>query len=580
VPDPGRSYRVAAVPGGTGRAYGSNALCDHTISNNAGLYTIAMPGTNVVAELAESDQPPEPRPEGDVWVVDVPLRRDALWSDGYPITANDVAFTFNTVARLPGYCRDLRTADADSEQAGVLSVEALDPHTVRIAFNADPGLGVWPYDVGMTHIVAEHFWAPLISEAEAAGQDVVKTLSAVSAADEPAAGPMLFVEEEPGVQARYVTNPLYFRTGDVVRSGDVTYTIGPFIDELIYVIYGSDEDAALGLIRGEIDQMYMPPEFAPAFQALLDRHGEGIARMESEGPSFTYLGLNLRKPPMNDIAFRRALAVMVDRELITQEVIPGLDPAWTLLPPGNKQFLDGGAADELAAKYRGMSEFERLEKAVEILKEADYTWEREPAVRQTSEGKPYIEAGSDIRLPDGEPLDEPLEIINVGIAQFINFRIPPLWVEYWLQNLGIPARAVSIDAQTFVSRVWPGVGGQVTFDMLVLNWSTGPPFPAFYESFLHSEQLAELNDGNNAVGYVNPEFDRLTEQLARAKTTDDVKRIVWELEAVIDRDLPYIVLFHWKHLYGYSTRIEYPFEQSFGGLFAIDDAPELVRIRD
>jgi len=247
-------------------------------STRPSLYSLAMPGINVVPDLSLDPEPPRPRREGDVWIVDVPLRADAVWSDGHAMTAGDVAFTFNLAQEIGLVCLDVYgVVEADSDRVGVLSVEATDERIVRITFNRDPGLGVWPHTIGVAPIMAEHFWAPHREAARAAGRDatneisnpaeaawqeqldaaesagiefdksiddvtdeeidgfltgvyqtaMTRTLFAVSGVGDPSGGPMVFAERTPNLRIRNVANPRYYRSGDAVESGGVVYTMGP-----------------------------------------------------------------------------------------------------------------------------------------------------------------------------------------------------------------------------------------------------------------------------------------------------------------------------------------------------------------
>ena len=92
--------------------------------------------------------------EGDAWVAEIPIRDDATWSDGEPITAEDYVFTWNTArdfnlgANWIEYVRAAQEDDPETEadesaQVGVTGVEAVDDHTVRITWNHAAGrLGV------------------------------------------------------------------------------------------------------------------------------------------------------------------------------------------------------------------------------------------------------------------------------------------------------------------------------------------------------------------------------------------------------------------------------------------------------
>src|SRR5690606_4578758 len=120
-------------------------------------YTIQLPGLEVQPWLAEGELPPVTQ-EGDVWVGEFTLRSDAQWSDGEPITAEDVAFTWATAVEFELTANWEDYADADI----VESVEAVDDQTVRVTFNSEPGLAIWGLgnSVPLMPIMPEHFWGP------------------------------------------------------------------------------------------------------------------------------------------------------------------------------------------------------------------------------------------------------------------------------------------------------------------------------------------------------------------------------------------------------------------------------------
>jgi ABC-type transport system substrate-binding protein len=575
------------------------------------LYEVAMPGVAIVPDLAMPVEPPEPRLEGDTWVVEVPLREDAVWSDGHPITADDLVFMFDLAGDPWGDCH--------GAWLGVADVVAVDSQTVRIIFDQEPGIGIWPHEIGVAEVMAEHFWAPHIETAMRQGQAAAEAigdpatavwetladppptpedvtpdqidayvanvhdaavgdyLNNVSGIGEPSGGPLVFAEWDPGVSVRYVANHNYYRTGDLVNSGDVSYEIGPFIDEQVHLVYGSEQEWAMALSRGAIDATGLP--VAPVLRFLLTTDPD-IEALQGTANGFWYLGFNLRNPPMSDPAFRRALAMMIDKDFLTAELFQSaVAPAWTLLPEANLQYFDVEAAAGIAAKYRNLDRFERLEKAVAILEEAGYTWDRKPAVGRNERGEPSIESGSGIVMPDGTPAPE-LEILSFAFGgwEYYWFIAYGRYVEHWLRELGFPARAQASTAGILVGEVWPGVGTEPTFDLYLLGWSLGnPAFPTFHESFFHSRNLAEVNDGNNAVGYANLEFDELADRVYEVKTVEEARHLIWQLETALDRDLPYIVMHAVPWSQTSNIRIEYPFTDSLGAPISFGG---LVRIRE
>jgi ABC-type transport system substrate-binding protein len=624
APDSARTVRSARYEDITS----DNTFCEDDIGTGSiladtrpSIYAVAMPGLNVVPDLADPIEPPKPWVDGEAWVVEVAIRKDAAWSDGQPITAEDVTFTFALAGEPWGGCLNW------AWHTGVSEVEVIDDHAVRITFDGEPGFGVWPLTIGTAGIKAEHFWAPHEEEARAAGltavnavgdpraalwdaqqqaalaagveftktvenvtQDEIDTyladvyngaartyLNAVSGIGEPSGGPVVFADWERGISISHEANSHYYRAGEVVRSGDVTYDVGPFIDTHQTIVYGSQQEAALALLNGEIDHTYFTPN--PAYQILLE-NDSNIIQLKNPTSTVWYLGFNLRKPPMSDLAFRRALAMMIDKDFLTSEVFQGgVQPAWTLLSEGNLQYFDPEAATEISAKYRNMDRFERLEAAVRILEEAGYTWDRKPRVGQDERGEPAIEPGWGILMPDGTRVPE-LEILsfalgNVGYFWFTSYSA---YIERWLQDLGFAARAQPSTGPLLVSKVWPGVGFEPTFDLVLLGWGgDNQAFPTITADIFHSRNLAEVNDGNNNVGYINPDLDELADALYRVGTVEEAKRILWQLEAIIDRDLPYVVLHHLFAPEVYRTRVQFPFTNSLDGLH---DVPGMVRIQE
>jgi ABC-type transport system substrate-binding protein len=639
-PDPGRVLRMGLLRDMTTDNYW-HYMCQEAPDNNGlvldstrpSLYSLAMPGINVIPDLALDPEPPRPRRDGDVWVVDVPLREDAVWSDGHPISAGDVAFTFDVGQEIGrGNClQAYGIVEADSDRIGVLGVEPVDEHIVRITFNREPGLFVWPHTIGTAPIMAEHFWAPHREAAQAAGRDAVEaipdpaaavweeqqeaaesagatfdksieditgeevdgflrdirdtatanTLFAVSGVGDPSGGPMVFTGRTPNLRIRTVANPRYYRSGEVVDSGGVTYPMGPFVEEQVFSIYDTQERLVSALADGEIDHVLMGMgQSPPALVNLAE--GSGAVALTNPTNGFWYLGFNLRKPPMSDPAFRRALAMMIDRDFLADELFQGETlPAWTLLPEANLQYFDPDAADEIASKYRNLNRFERLEAAVTILTEAGYTWERRPSIGAGQTGEPVVVPGEGVMQPDGTPVPE-LEILSLapgsGLIFFASYAI---YIERWLKDLGFEARAHFAGVDFVTGQVWPGDGTEPTFDLYLLGWVLGSPAsPNFYDAFFHSRNLFETNYGFNAVGYINPELDQLAERLGQVKTVEDAKQIVWQLEGIIDRDLPYIVLNELVSVDVVHARLEVPFTETLGGLWNLEDLAGLVRIRE
>ena len=176
------------------------------------------------------------------------------------------------------------------------------------------------------------------------------------------------------------------------------------MDSAIYSIHGNQETAVLALKKGDIDFMLNPLGLQRGLQEQLVGE-QGLANLENPSDGFRYMGFNFRKPPMDNKAFRQAVAVLIDKEFLTSTVLQGVAiPMYTTVPEGNRFWYNAN----VSLIGQGLSRFERNAEAVRILKEAGFTWEQEPVV---SENGTVEEEGTGLRLPNGDPMPE-LEILS------------------------------------------------------------------------------------------------------------------------------------------------------------------------
>ena len=131
------------------------------------LYTTSYPNYQLVTyaakELVETNTD-----NGDgTYTYTVPIHEGFEWSNGDPITANDWAFTFNTVKDL-GLVGNWLSAWplGDDENQGVVSVVAVDDYTVAITLNYDAGLSGWQYGAASASALSESYWSQYATDRE------------------------------------------------------------------------------------------------------------------------------------------------------------------------------------------------------------------------------------------------------------------------------------------------------------------------------------------------------------------------------------------------------------------------------
>ena len=523
-----------------------------------------------------------------LWTTQVEMKQGPLWSDGNPVTAEDFIFTAHTVRDLELTGNWSSTVDPDFFD----HAEAVDPYTLKIYFKQKPGLARWQFGLAYLPMLSKSYWSPIVEQAKAE-TDVLeqqKVLYGHVPENEPSAGGFTFNKWEKGAFAEKAKNPDYFYTGtEVVHyangayseskpgafdftaygdpSGDksLEYTNGPFVDSAIYSIHGNQETAVLSLKKGDIDFMLNPLGLQRGLQEQLAGE-EGLANLENPSNGFRYMGFNFRKPPMDNKEFRRAVAVLIDKEFLTSTVLQGVAiPIYTTIPEGNGFWYNL----DVNLIGKGLSRFERNAEAVRILKQAGFTWEQEPVV---SENGTVEQEGKGLRLPNGEPMPE-LEILSPSPGYDPLRSTFAIWIERWLNDVGIPATARLTDFNVIVEKINDPEG----FDVWILGWALSN-FPDYLEAFFHSRHAE--GDGLNFGGYFNPEFDKLADALLVETDLDAAREQVFKMQEFLADDLPYVVLFTTPILETYrKDRLEFPFTSTLSGLQGGGGLPGAVVIK-
>jgi ABC-type transport system substrate-binding protein len=277
----------------------------------------------------------------------------------------------------------------------------------------------------------------------------------------------------------------------------------------------------------------------------------------NEQNGYRYLSYNMRKFPMNDKAFREAIACRIDKEFMANTVLGGAAiAANSQVPPGNSFWFN----PDVSAPCTGLNEQERFEAAVQILRDGGWTWTVDPV---------WNEDNRDV-LPKGEGLSlngqaiQPLELLAPGPGYDPLRATYSLFIEEWAVDLGIPLTAEPTGFSVIVDEVFAADEGALEWDMYILGWGL-TPFPDHVFSFFESAQDS-AGGGFNTPGYSNPEFDALAEQFNTAKTLEEARDIIFAADAILAEDLPYVVLFTTPIIEAYRNTIEFPFTTTLDGI--------------
>lgn len=216
--------------------------------------------------------------------------REVSWSDGTPIGAQDVRFTWQaqTSEHVPWIGAASKTRIRD--------VEVIDARTVRFHFDA-----VYPYqflDAVEGGIVPEHVFGEIPFERW-------KDHDWLSA--KVGSGPFVPSSHRPGEQLELVRNPNYYVSGR------------PYFDRIVVRIVPDISNLVTQLRSGEIDYL----ENIPYRDA--QRLGEDgkIVVVPFDYANYEFIGWNGAKAPFDDAEVRRALTLAIDRQALVDELMAG-----------------------------------------------------------------------------------------------------------------------------------------------------------------------------------------------------------------------------------------------------------------
>lgn len=431
--------------------------------------------------------------DGKVWTFTI--REGMVWHDGEPVTAHDVAFTYN-------YILDTEAWAYTQYLVGVEKVEAPDDTTLVITCEK-PNAGMLALYIP---ILPEHIW----KDVSADEQETFKNLPIVGS------GPFRVVAAKKGRWVKLAPNPAY----PEALGGP------PKIDALYWVIFQNMDAMVQDYKAGNLDAIVEWP--ASYYQDLRDQPGGTACAAPYIG--FHELGFNCWKDPkskgdplLRDAAVRTAIHWAIDKQAIVAAAMSGL------AVPG----------DVLVSPVQALWRWEPPE-------DQRYSYDPERA-RQILEDAGYRDADGDGVREDshGDKLDFRLTVFN----EYPEDQAAAKKIVSWCADVGIRLRLDVKDEGAFTDQFYDS-----DYDCYVWSWG-GDIDPGFMLSVFTTEQIFNWSDSQ----YSNPEYDRLYVQQAQAVDPDDPddrslrKAVVDEMQAILYRDNPYIILWYGTNLQAWRT---------------------------
>jgi peptide/nickel transport system substrate-binding protein len=305
------------------------------------------------------------------------LRQGIKFSDGQPLDANDVLFTFRVYLdeNVHATQRDLLIVGGKP-----IVVRKVDARTVVFQLAKTYGVGERLFD-GLA-ILPRHLLEKPYQEGK-----LGQIGSLATAADQWAGlGPFRMKEYVAGQRLVLERNPYYWKS-------DAKGNRLPYVDELVFLFVPNADAQVLKFQSGETDTI---SQLSAENFSVLSRQQRGYTMVDAgPGLEYNFLFFNLSdagektSPEMQrkqkwfrEVKFRQAVSAAVDREAIVRLVYQGRGAAlWGLVAPGNRRWGN----EKLAHPARS------LERARTLLKGAGFSWNTGPNGESTlldSGGKP------------------------------------------------------------------------------------------------------------------------------------------------------------------------------------------------
>jgi len=230
--------------------------------------------------------------------IEIALVHNACFSDGSPLTAKDVKFTFDMALKNP----------VASNLTGLISTDIVDDYTVRMNMQGYSN----DYLMSLTYI-------PFGIQSKAAYD---------SGKEEPwliGSGQYVFDKWVEGEYSTFVKNEKYWGTNPGIAE---RITFKPLLESSSRVI---------ALQNGEIDVCIDPP----VDELELLKKSKNVTVHEQAGTRLFYFGVNCTKKPFDNEKVRQAIACAIDRNSVMQAAVKGKGtPQTTILNRGLWGFYD------------------------------------------------------------------------------------------------------------------------------------------------------------------------------------------------------------------------------------------------
>lgn len=406
----------------------------------------------------------------DYTSVTLTTREGVKWSDGKDLTADDIAYSYQILVDTP----ELNTAALDIKDV------AVDGDKVTVTF----GTPMFAKQDKVLHrfVVPKHVWEGVASPTTETNPDPVGT------------GPYTLTS--------FSTESVQLDARDDYWGGELA------VPTLYYVSYNDNSALTTALANGDAD---WAQAFLPNVQsAFVDKDPEHNVYWAPAGLGIDAMFVNTTKKPFDDVAFRQAVNMVIDREQHQQIAREGGVPLLTSVtglptPAGDPFISDEFAGEEYEVDVDG---------AKKVLTDAGYTFE-----------------GDALIDPDGEPVT-------------FQLSVPQGWNDYvtGISLIAESVKAIGVEAtvDTPDSDSWWAAKGTGDFDA-ILHWTeTGATPYDIYSDTMDARWLKPIGEAAdyNFGRFDSPEATAALDAYLAATTDEDRATAIAEAQKIFVEQVP------------------------------------------
>lgn len=466
------------------------------------------------------------------------LRHGIKWSDGKPITADDVVFTWQNII-FDGF-GNTSTRDSIIIDGKLPTVKKIDDYTVE--FKTPQPFAPFIRMLS-TPIAPKHIFEPAVKK----GKEYFETFLSTNIDPKTlvTSGAFKLKEYVPAQRVVFERNPNYY----MINKNNQKL---PYLDKLVYLIVGDINNEVLKFEGGELDTIGLQGANVARFKELEKHSNFKVYNLGPDtGTMFVSFNLNNRKDKngkyfvdlkkqrwFQDKNFRQAVDYAIDRKNMVLNIANGLAaPLYT--------------AESLNSIYlnKNLKPYDRnIEKSKDLLKKSGYWWDKKGHLMDKFgnhvEFNLFTNAGNTER-----------EAIGVMVKQD-------------LEDLGMKVNFKPIEFNSLVNKLV----NTSDWDIVIMGLTGSPLEPNGGKNVWMSNGTLHMFNQRPA-GYTKDdryswekELDYLYTQGALATTFEARKKFYDEYQKIVYEEKPFVYIYSPLRITAIRTKFKNVFPTSLGGV--------------